>query len=75
MKQVIKAKIANINVAVSTQRAQLEEITQDLQTRYDELEDSDTPAGEELEAAVAALEEATGTLDECEAILDEFLKQ
>ncbi len=75
MKQVIKAKIANINVAVSTARSQLEEIVQDLEERLNEMEDSDSPAAEELEAGIAILEEAASSLDECEAILDGFLAQ
>jgi exonuclease VII small subunit len=75
MKQVIKAKIANINSAVAVQRAELESITQDLEERLNELEDSDCPAGEELESAIAVLEEAASSLDECEALLDGFLEQ
>ena len=70
MKQVIKAKLANIGKAVEASKVALEAVAQDLQERLDEMEDQDGSVAEELEEAVQTLEDCVGDLNDTKEALD-----
>lgn len=72
MKLILKAKLANINLAVISLREKLESIAEELESAIGELEDSESPHAEELESFHATVEEAAECLNEAEALLDTF---
>ncbi|MBV5322747.1 MAG: hypothetical protein JZU60_02795 [Ilumatobacteraceae bacterium] len=72
MKTVLKAKLANINLAVIVLREQLESIAEELEAAVNELEDAESPHAEELEGLHATVEEIVDCLNEAEVLLDTF---